>query len=89
MRHAISVALLEHQHRMDEDVQNAINAYCTPENISFVVTNAAREALSHAIREEVRAFFTVGNGRKAVAAAVKESLLNGETYTILDTVDAQ
>jgi hypothetical protein len=86
MRHTISTALLEHQAQMDTDVRNAVETYCQPDNISRIIHDAARDALNTAIREEVKAFFLMGNGRKAVAEAVKESLLNRETYTPLDDV---
>ncbi len=79
-------ALLEQQTKIDADIVAAVENYCTPENISRIVDSAARDALTYAIQEEVKAFFRVGPGRKAVAEAVKEALLNKETYTILDTV---
>lgn len=86
MRHSISMAFREHQVKMDEDVQMAVEAYCQPANISRIINEAATTALDNAIKEEVREFFLRGDGRKAVAEAVKESLLNRETYTPLDSV---
>lgn len=79
-------ALTEHQAKMDQDIQAAVEACCQPENIERIVRQAAEAALDNAIKEEVKAFFTYGNGRKAVAAAVKESILRKETYTPLDSV---
>lgn len=86
MRRSIVTALTEHQAKMDEDVRNAVEAYCQPENITRIIHEAARQALDNAIKEEVKAFFWNGEGRKAVAAAVKESLLKRETYTPMDSV---
>lgn len=86
MKRSIVAALLEHQAKMDADVIAAVEAYCHPENISRIIHEAARTALDNAIREEVKAFFWMGEGRKAVAEAVKETLLKRETYTPLDSV---
>ncbi len=86
MKRSIVTALVEHQAKMDADVAAAVEAYCQPENISRIIHEAARTALDNAIREEVKAFFLLGEGRKAVAEAVKEALLKRETYTPLDSV---
>lgn len=86
MKHSISAALLEHQAKMDADVIAAVEAYCQPENISYIIHEASRTALDNAIREEVKAFFWLGEGRKAVAEAVKETLLKRESYTPMDNV---
>jgi hypothetical protein len=86
MRRTITAALLEHQAKFDEDVINAVNDYCRPENIANVVRAAARTALDTAITEEVRNFFTYGKGRTAVAEAVKTTLLSRKSFTPLDEV---
>jgi hypothetical protein len=85
MKYSICTALTQHAAQMDADIQAAVDAYCTPENIAAVVRTAARDALDRAIKAEVAAFFDYGApGRKVVAAAVKESLLKEKTYTVLD-----
>ena len=76
MKHSIMVALTEHQAQMDEDIQKAVEAYCTDENISRVVRAAATAEMEQAIKEEVGAFFKYGDGRKAVRAAVRDGLIN-------------
>lgn len=75
MRHTISTALMAHQVQMDADVQAAIDAYCTPDNIAKVIRSATTGSLDQAIREEVDKFFRYGKGRQAVADAVRQSLL--------------
>ncbi|HDR9163648.1 TPA: hypothetical protein QDB28_004052 [Burkholderia vietnamiensis] len=84
MRHTLSRVLSDHAAQMDANIQAAVEAYCTPENLAHVVKTAARQALDSAIREEVDRFFRYGAGRKAVAAAVKESILSNKTLTALD-----
>jgi len=86
MKYQIMTALTGHAAQMDEDIKTAVDQYCTPENMSRIVKKAASDALDFAIKTEVDAFFRYGGGRKAVAAAVKESILKNETYTVIDNL---
>lgn len=86
MRSQMKIALSQHAVQMDKNVQEAIDAYCTSENLAHIVKTAARQALDQAIREEVDKFFRYGDGHKAVATAVKESILSKKTFTVLDDV---
>ena len=71
MKHTVQVALMNHAAQMDTSIQQAVEAYCTKENIDAVVMKVAREALDMAVREEVRNFFGYGRvGRQAVREAV-------------------
>lgn len=71
MKYAMQHALVEHAALMDDAIQKAIEAYCTPENIDAIVRKEATHAIDSAVREEVRAFFSqTGAGRKAVREAV-------------------
>lgn len=89
LRQEMVAALTEHQAQMDADLREAVEQYCQTENIKAIIHKAARDALEHAITEEVKHFFHFGDGRKAVAEAVKESLLSNKTYTPLDYVGEQ
>lgn len=85
MKYAICTALTEHAAQMDADIKAAVELYCTPENIKKIVTDSATRILDATIREEVEKFFRYnGEGRKAVAEAVKECILKKETYTPRD-----
>lgn len=87
MKYAICTALTEHAAQMDADIKAAVESYCTPENLKKIVTDSATRILDATIREEVEKFFRYnGEGRKAVAEAVKECILKKETYTSLDEV---
>jgi len=71
MKYTIQTALMEHAAQMDTSIQQAVEAYCTKENIDAVVMKEAREALDMCVKEEVRNFFGYGSaGRKAVREAV-------------------
>ena len=45
MKYTIQTALMEHAAQMDASIQQAVEAYCTKENIDAVVMKTAREAL--------------------------------------------
>lgn len=89
MKYSMITALHNYSVQMDENIQKAIEEYCTQENLDRVIMDAAHKALDTAIKEEVRNFFWNGDGRSAVAASVRESLLKRETYTVLDDVEGK
>ena len=75
MKQTILHALPQHAVAMDESVRKAIEAYCTPENIDLIISQAVTNNLNEAIKEEVRSFFQYSKpGRKAVREAVIEYL---------------
>ena len=87
MKYAICTALTEHAAQMDADIKAAVEAYCTPENLKKIVTASATKILDATIREEVEKFFRyTGEGRQAVAQAVKECILKKDTFTPLDDI---
>ena len=89
MKQTIMTALSEHSAQMDADIKAAVEEYCTDENLAVVVKSAAFKHLDNAIKEEVKKFFWIGKGRKAVAEAVRESILKKTTYTVLDEIDSE
>lgn len=74
MKHSIITALTEYQAQMDEDVKKAVESYCTEENVSRVVREAAAAEIDKAIKDEIHHFFSYGEGRKIVRAAVQAGL---------------
>lgn len=70
MVHACSIYLA----KMDEQIQAAVERECTVENVTRIIQNAAAEAITKAIKEEVDAFFRYGDGRKVINKAVTEQL---------------
>ncbi len=84
MRHAILTAFTEQAVKTDAYVRAEVERYCAPANIEQIIRTAAREALDSAIKQEVDSFFRYGEGRKAVAAAVKAKLLEKYSDTALD-----
>ena len=86
IKRSMIIALTEHSAKMDADIISAVEEYCTPENIHSVISAYANSALDFAIKTEVDNFFRFGDGRKAVAEAVKKAILTNGTYTPLDEV---
>lgn len=75
MKQVIKTALSAHAAQMDQNIQAAVDAYCTPENISAVVRQTALAEINEAVKDEVRNFFRYSaNGRKAIREAVHEHL---------------
>ena len=75
MKQTILQALPQHVAAMDESVREAIEAYCTPENIGSIISQAVTNNLNEAVKDEVRSFFQYSKpGREAVREAVIEYL---------------
>lgn len=74
MRHAVTLALCEYAMKMDADIQAAVAAAMTPENVSRAIQEAASKEIEHAIQGEISNFFRFGKGREAIKKAVTETL---------------
>ena len=75
MQFMLKTALSEHILAVDRNVQEAIENYCTEDNLKKVIEGEVKSCLDDAVKEEVRAFFShSGAGRKAVKEAVLEYL---------------
>jgi hypothetical protein len=80
MKHEISHYMSEHVLQLDQDIRNAIEKFCTMENIQLTITAEVLKQLDIAISEEVRNFFTYhAEGRAKVREAV-EKYLGKETW---------
>jgi hypothetical protein len=74
MKYGITTALTQHQLLLDQEFQQAVEKFCTPENISRIVKSQVDITLEQVIREEVVTYFKVGPGREAITEAVEEKL---------------
>lgn len=86
LKHTLVRCLSERAIEMDQYIQQEVESFCSDENLERVIKAYAKNALDTAIREEVDHFFRYGEGRIAVAEAVRENILKKETYTLLDEV---
>lgn len=76
MKHAIKVALSQHTIEIDAHIQAAINEYCTDDNLQTVIVAATKAAIDNVVKDEITRFFEYGDGRKAVSAAIEETILS-------------
>jgi len=74
MRHNIQVALSNYTMELDDQIQDAIKAACTPEAIHRLVSDTANQAIEEAVTTEVRNFFAYGDGRTAIRDVVTATL---------------
>ncbi len=74
MRMTFCRALTEYHASIDASVQDAVERFCRPENISRIVNSSADKAMEEAIRASVDDFFRYGDGRKAIQDAVRARL---------------
>lgn len=74
MRQAIMMAFTARQASIDAEVQAAVDAFCTPENLRGVIDRCVANEIESAIRREVERFYSSGDGRKAIAEIVAKNL---------------
>lgn len=74
LRHTVTLALQDYVAKMDADIQAAVAAAMTPENVSRAIQDAASAEIDLAIKCEISNFFRYGNGREAIKKAVAETL---------------
>ena len=86
MRQTIQTALTEYALQFDSMVKEALDSYCTEENIKAIIDTTTRNTLNAVIREEVRSFYVHGEGREIIKEAVVKRLSDKKTYTPLDDV---
>lgn len=74
MRHAILTHLRAYGEKQHAEIEAAVIAACSPENIEAVISEAAAKAIRAQVEVEVKSFFSYGKGSKAVSDAVQKAL---------------
>lgn len=74
MKHTMLVALSEYAAQVDEMLRSSIEAYCTPDNLQRVIDKETQRTLDAVIREEVKNWFTYGEGREVIKKALEQKL---------------
>ena len=73
MQVAVMAVLQNYAAQMDEDIQKAVEEYCTPENLGLVIRQAAKQAIDLAVKEEIQSAFRYnGPGRLAIREMVEQ-----------------
>lgn len=74
MEQSIIAAFSDQALQWDQMVRDAVKRVCTKEAVQDQIERDARRAIEDAIHNEVSHYFTYGEGRKAIAAAVIKKL---------------
>ena len=75
MKLAMQTALMARNVEMDQYVQQALDRYCSQENLQSVIDTEVRAVLNTAIKEEIQSFFRYSiPGRQAIREAVHAHL---------------
>lgn len=78
MKQSIAHAFTEMQLSMDANVRNALEKFCTPENIERVVNQQVEDTIKEVIQREIDTFFKIGPGRSVINEEVRRKM--SETY---------
>jgi hypothetical protein len=70
----IMAAISNWEADLSTEIQEAVAAACTPENVKRVISVEAQRAIDKAVREEVERFYAYGEGRKRIREAVMDRL---------------
>jgi hypothetical protein len=70
MGFAIKTALTEYSLQMTDEIQRAVDEFCTPENIRRTISGQIQQVLRQAIEEEMRGYFLYRGGRTTIREAV-------------------
>lgn len=86
MKHQIKTALCEYEGMMSKEIQDAVDAYCTPENIRRVVADTVKRTIDENLKEELHHYFRYGAGHHALLSVIRESLDKHITEEFPDSV---
>ena len=84
LQHNISIAMTEYVSKFDEQMQKSIEDFCDPQNIESIIKLEVNTVLDTIIKEEVKRWFVLGDGRVIIRKAVEKRLKENNTYTPLD-----
>jgi hypothetical protein len=87
MKHTMAIALSQYTAQLDQNLQEAVEKFCTPENLKRIIEEEAHKQLDIVIREQVKQWFVYGEGRAVIRQAVEQKLKDGTTFTPLDFVE--
>jgi hypothetical protein len=74
MKHALNVMLSQHAALMSQEMQQAVDTFCTPERIQKLITETAHRELEGIVKDEIAAFFRYGAGRRSIRDSIQKQL---------------
>jgi t-SNARE complex subunit (syntaxin) len=78
MRHSITTLLTEYQAQMDSYVRDAVDKFCEEDNLRAIIGASVNTELRRAIDDEIKTFYTDGEGRKVIREVVENVFSRGE-----------
>lgn len=82
MKFSIIASLAEYEVELAEEIRQAVERYCTLENIRIVLDTHVASAINVAIREEVDRFYRSGRGRRIIRELVENRLYEDKQSTM-------
>lgn len=80
MKTAILTAFMENQLKLDSMLKDAVEKFCSPENVERIMNDAVNTTLKKAIESEIDTFFRYGKGNVVLKEAVTNKL--SEMYQV-------
>ncbi len=75
MRQTVRTALMQHTEQVNEELQKAVDRFCTSENLASILDQQAAACIKDIMQETVKGFFNYHQaGRQAIREAVLEKL---------------
>ena len=74
MKHQIKVALTEYEAMLSKEIQDAVDTYCTPENVHRVVSETVKRVVDDSLKSEMHDYFRYGPGHFALLSVIRESI---------------
>lgn len=84
MKHTMCVALSQYTGQLDATLKQAVERFCTPENLERIIQTETDRILDEVLREEVKRWFVYGDGRAVIRLQVEQRLRKNQTSTPLD-----
>jgi hypothetical protein len=79
-------ALMGYELQLKEQLEEAVEEFCAEGNLRRIIQATTYQTLRTVIEEEVRNWYTHGQGREAIKEAVRKRLDENTTYSALDDV---
>lgn len=74
MKRTLNTMLSERAALLSEEMQKAVDTFCTPERIEKLITETAHRELEAIVKSEISAFFNYGAGRRSIRASIQRQL---------------
>lgn len=74
VKHTLNVMLVEYADIINSEIRDAVDKFCTPDNLQQIIDQQVEISISAAVKDEINEYFRYGAGRAAVRKAVLAAL---------------